>query len=130
MQALSYIISMKEHKGSTDINSPAGPHEAACMATLHTHLQRSRVTKSVKCVGGGEGRICYTLITNIRKRNYAGAKFVMFGFDTRYLSSLVLNVSIVLLLTTCAGREFQTFTILLKKKCFASSDRKCFPCIL
>ena len=34
------------------------------------------------------------------------------------------NYSIVMLLTICAGREFQIFTILLKKKCFASFDVK------
>ena len=45
------------------------------------------------------------------------------------LIEFFLNDSIVILLTICAGREFQTFTILLKKKCFASFDLKRLPMI-
>ncbi len=40
----------------------------------------------------------------------------MFGLLLKYLSRLVLKLSIVLHLITSAGREFHTFTILLKKK--------------
>ena len=35
-----------------------------------------------------------------------------------------------MLLAICDGREFQTFTILLKKKCFTSFDLKRLPMIL
>ncbi len=52
------------------------------------------------------------------------------GAVSKWTSSLFLNVSIVLLLTTCAGREFHTLTILLKKKCFDSYVRNAVPTIL
>ena len=43
-------------------------------------------------------------------------KYLTWWTDAKCLSSFFLNDSIVILLTICAGREFQTFTILLKKK--------------
>ena len=50
--------------------------------------------------------------------------------DAQCLSSFFLNVWIVILSTTCAGREFQIFTTLLKKKSFASFYLKRLPMIL
>ena len=45
-------------------------------------------------------------------------------FSEQMLSAYLFffNYQIVLQITICAGKEFQTFTILLKKKCFALFD--------
>ena len=64
------------------------------------------------------------------KINYAGLKYSIWLTDARCLSSVFLYDSLLLLLTVCAGREFQIFTILLTKKCFASFDLKRLPMIL
>ena len=50
--------------------------------------------------------------------------------DTKCLSSFFVYDSSVLLLTNRAGSALQIFTILLKKKCFASSYLKRLPMIL
>ena len=64
------------------------------------------------------------------KINYAGVKYSIWRTDVKCLSSFFLKDSIVILLTICAGREFQTFKMLLKKKYFASFDLKRLPMIL
>ena len=56
-------------------------------------------------------------------------KYSIWWTDAKCLSSFFLKYSIVILLTICAGREFQIFTILLKKKCFASFDLKRLPIV-
>ena len=43
-------------------------------------------------------------------------KYSIWWRNTKCLSSFFLNDSIVLLLTICVGKEFQIFTIILKKK--------------
>ena len=45
-------------------------------------------------------------------------KYLIWWPDTKCLSVFFLIDSIVLLLTNCAGKEFQIFRILLKKKVF------------
>ena len=57
-------------------------------------------------------------------------KYSIWWTDAKYLSSFFLKYSIVILLTIYAWREFQIFTILLKKKCFGSFDLKRLPMIL
>ena len=65
----------------------------------------------------------------LNKKN-AGVKYSIWWTNAKCLSSFFLKYPIVILFTICAGREFQTFTILLKKKCFASFDLKRLPMIL
>ena len=57
-------------------------------------------------------------------------KYSIGWIDAKCLSSFFLNNFIVLLLTNCAGREFQIFTILLKKIYFDSFYLKRLPMIL
>ena len=67
----------------------------------------------------------YTAIKKIRWNEILdlvnGCEFIKFFF---FWNNPIVTV------TTCAGKEFQTFTILLKKKCFASFDLKSLPMIL
>ena len=57
-------------------------------------------------------------------------KYLVWSTDVECLPSFFFNHSIVILLTICAGTEFQIFTILLKKKYFASFDLKSLSMIL
>ena len=61
-----------------------------------------------------------------KKKKYAEMKCSIWLTDAKCLSSF-LKDSIVILLTICAGRQFQIFNIQLNKKRFASFDLKCLP---
>ena len=55
-------------------------------------------------------------------RDHSDKKRACWGLSFKYLSTLFLNDSIELLLTTSEGSLFQTFTMRLKKKYLASCD--------